>query len=143
MSQLTYNSVVWDTEYNFKIIRGGISGRFDLPAPRDDGFDWPADADTPVSIGMSEGMRDIIVVGRIKGSTHAAVLTNLVTFLNAMLLIRGAGEFQRLLFGDSATLYWSALPHTITTNFFGSDLNSKYVQITVIFKCHNDIGLVV
>lgn len=138
-AQVTYNSVNWNTEYDFKLLRNGIQGRFGKQAPRDDGFDWPADADVPVSVGMKPGTRRITVKGKISKSTHALVIAELVTFFNDMETIQEAGEFQNLYFEDSATYYWKALPLTWNENFFGSDLTSKYVTFTIVFECHNEI----
>ena len=139
--QVKYNSVEWYSTYGFKLKRNGISGRFDLQAPRDDGFDWPASADTPISIGATPGMKRIIVTGRIYQDDHETLLSTLLTFVNALGTLRDAGEFQELEFEDDTTIYWNALPYTIKTDFFGSEFNTKYAQVTIVFNCHNDFQL--
>jgi hypothetical protein len=90
---------------------------------------------------MSDNIRDIIVIGRISQSSHANLLTKMASFLNDMLLYRDAATFYQLEFSDSTSLYWNAKPYSVITNFIGSEFNSKYAQVTVSFKCHNDIGV--
>jgi len=139
--QVKYNSVQWASTYGFKLSKKGIVGRDTLSPPRDDGYDWPASSDVPVSIGASVGMKRIIVSGRIYQATHAALQTTLLTFVNALGVLRSADEFLDLEFEDNTTIYWNARVYDIKAEFIGSTLTSKYAQVRVVFDCHQDYQL--
>ena len=138
--QVKYNGVEWYSTYNFRTKKNGIIGRFDLPAPRDDELEFQRSADYPVSIGAIDGLRRIIVVGRISGTDHDDLLDTLVSFVNALDVLRAAGEWKDLYFEDSPiAYYYSALPYSVKTEFIGNAHDTKYAKVTVVFNCKHEI----
>jgi len=133
-----YDGKNWETEYDIKILNGGLNGLFDLPTARDDGFHWIPGSNIPVSDGSDQNMRRIIINCIMEKSNGVGLLTELTTFTSTMHLIRKVGEFKTLKFWSSYTTSWEALPTNILVSFFGNTTNANKARITVIFDCITD-----
>jgi len=130
-----YDGKNWETEYDIKILNGGLNGLFDLPTARDDGLHWIPGSHIPVSDGSDQNMRRIIINGIMEKSTESALHVELVGFTNAMQSLRAAGEFKTLKFWSSYTTSWEALPTNVLISFFGNTSGATKARITVIFDC--------
>ena len=134
-TSLVYNSVNWNTSYDFTISENGITGAFDLPEPRDDGLHWIPGSKEPASEGADYGLKQIIVSGVVEAASNAALWNQLITIQGAMRVLRQAGVFKTLYFSHKNDVEWDALPGSISITYFGSPSLAIKARLTIIFNC--------
>jgi len=141
--QITYNSINWNSTYNFQIVPGGIIGALDLVEPRDDGYDEiPTNDDIIASYGADAGKRVIIINGLIQDTTNSAMLSKAITLRNALDTIRAGVTWYNLSIEPIPGYYFESRPRAVIFNWPNKVTGVTGILITVSFDCKSAISVV-
>lgn len=136
--EVKYSGIDWATGYSFTTIRGGITGRHQVPQLRRN-QEWVPGVDDPIDFGADHGERIITVKGVLSQPSHSSMIGLIETMRSDLVTIIDAAVYKKLIFGDYSSYAYMALPLTFDVDPISSALSGLNVFITVSFTSQKEL----